>query len=192
MNQEIIGNTVVITPSEGYTLAFRGDSSDMTYAEISRNKNRALDDIIEVKLTNLPTYVPNYEKSLTQETNLDEIKKYIILQTKNLLEEFLDDNPILFEGRYYNVSSNAQGHLASVIKAAESAQELGIPYTPMWNAVGYQREYYSLKTLKTLFIEIQKYVLQFVVQQQEMELQILSFKNKEELLNFNIIYNKED
>lgn len=192
MNQEIIGNTVVITPSEGYTLAFRGDPSNMTYAEISRNKNRALDDIIEVKLTNLPIYVPNYEKSLTQETNLDEIKKYIILQTKNLLEEFLGDNPILFEGQYYNVSSNAQGHLASVIKAAESAQELGIPYTPMWNAVGHQREYYSLETLKTLFIEIQKYIFQFIIQQQQMELQILSLKDKEELLNFNIIYNKED
>lgn len=192
MHQEIIGNMIVITPSEGYTLALRGDSSDMTYSEISRNKNRTLDDIIEVKLTNLPVYVPNYEKNLAQETNLDEIKKYIILQTKKLLEEFLDNNPLLFEEQYYNVSSSAQGHLASVIKAAESAQELGIAYTPMWNAMGHQREYYSLETLKTLFIEIQKYVLQFIIQQQQMELQILSLKDKEELLNFSIIYHKED
>ena len=107
MHQEIIGNMIVITPSEGYTLALRGDSSDMTYSEISRNKNRTLDDIIEVKLINLPVYVPNYEKNLSQETNLDEIKKYIILQTKKLLEEFLDNNPLLFEEQYYNVSSSA-------------------------------------------------------------------------------------
>lgn len=192
MYQEIIGNMIVVTPSEGYTLALRGDSSGETYAEISRNKNRSLDDIIEVKLTNLPIYVPHYEKNLAEETNLGEIKKYIILQTKKLLEEFLDNNPILFEDQYYNVSSEAQGHLASVIKAAESAQELNISYTPMWNAIGQQREYYSLETLKTLFIEIQKYVLKFIIQQQQMELQILSIKDREELLNFSIIYHKED
>lgn len=192
MYQTIIGNLMVIKPSEGYLLTLRGDPSGTTYVKISRNKNFPIDDIIEVKEANLPVYVPEYEKNIVEETNLDEIKKYIILQTKKLLEEFLDNNPLLFEERYYNVSSDAQGHLASVIKAAENAQELGISYTPMWNAIGHQREYYSLKTLKTLFIEIQKYVLKFVIQQQKMELQILSIKDKEELLNFSIIYNKED
>ena len=129
---------------------------------------------------------------MEEKISLDEIKQHIILQTKKILEEFLSDNPLLFEEEYYNVSSSAQSHLISIIKAAESAEELGIPYTPMWNAIGKQRQNYSLETLKKLLIEIQKYVLFFVIQQQKMELEILSIQDKKELLNFSIIYSKED
>lgn len=107
MYQTIIGNSIVVRPSEGYLLTLRGDSSGATYVKISRNKNFPIDDIIEVKETNVPVYVPEYEKNIVEETNLDEIKKYIILQTKKLLEEFLDNNPLLFEEQYYNVSSDA-------------------------------------------------------------------------------------
>lgn len=192
MYQEVFGNVIVIKPSEGYVLAFRGDSSQTTYKRISRHKNKPIDDIVEVKESNVPVFVPDYKENLIEKTNLDEIKQHIILQTKKILEEFLNNNPLLFEEQYYNVSSEAQGHLASIIKAAESAEEMNISYTPMWNPIGGQREYYSLQTLKKLFIEIQKYVLKFVIQQQNMEQQILSINDKIELLNFSIIYNKED
>lgn len=193
MYQEQIGDIIIIKPSEGYTLTLRGASSKETYKRISRHKDKSFDDIIEVKKENLPIYVPNYEKNIMEEKiSLDEIKQHIILQTKKILEEFLSDNPLLFEEEYYNVSSSAQSHLISIIKAAESAEELGISYTPMWNAVGKQRQYYSLETLKKLLIEIQKYVLFFVIQQQKMELEILSIQDKKELLNFSIIYSKED
>ena len=192
MYQEQIGDIIIIKPSEGYTLALRGVSSKETYKRISRHKDKSFDDIIEVKKENLPIYIPNYEKNIVEGISLDEVKQHIILQTKKILEEFLSNNPLLFEGEYYNVSSSAQNHLISIIKAAESAEELGISYMPMWNAVGKQRQYYSLETLKKLLIEIQKYVLFFVIQQQKMELEILSIRDKKELLNFSIIYSKED
>lgn len=192
MYQEVFGNVVVIRPSEGYVLTLRGDSSKETYRKISRHKDKSINDIIEVKQSNVPIYVPIYEENLAEKTNLDEIKQHIISQTKKILEEFLDNNPLLFEEQYYNVSSEAQSHLASIIKAAESAQELQIHYTPMWNPIGGQREFYSLETLKKLFIEIQKYVLKFIIQQQKMEEKILSINNKIDLLNFSIIYSKED
>lgn len=192
MYKEIIGNIAIIKPSEGYVLAFRGDSSGEVYQKVSRHKDKPIDDIIEVKEINIPIYIPIYKENLIEKTNLDEIKQHIISQTKKILEEFLDNNPLLFEEKYYNVSSEAQSHLASIIKAAESAQELQIHYTPMWNSIGEQREYYSLETLKKLFIEIQKYVLKFIIQQQKMEEEILSIDNKTDLLNFSIIYSKED
>ena len=136
MYQAQIGDIIIIKPSEGYTLTLRGASSKETYKRISRHKDKSFDHIIEVKKENLPIYIPNYEKNIVEGISLDEIKQHIILQTKKILEEFLSDNPLLFEEEYYNVSSSAQSHLISIIKAAESAEELGISYTPMWNAVG--------------------------------------------------------
>lgn len=113
----------------------------------------------------------------------------MIKKSKILLETFLSNNPLNFEGKLYNVTTEAQSHLNSVIKASEYAQSLNIEYTPLWNSIEGIREPYSLDTLKTLFIEIQKYVALFVIQQQKIEQDILNIKDIIELLNYNIEYN---
>lgn len=193
MYQNQDGNKLIIQASEGYTLTFRGDSSNQTFAKIILpvNNTKMINKIIEVEDTNIPIYVPEYQKD-TSSMNVDELQQFIISQTKIILQEFLSDNPIEFNGKKYNVTSETQSHLASVIKAAEDAQELEISYTPMWNAIDEQREGYELVALKQLFIEIQKYVLIFVMQQQKMEREILQISDREKLLNYSIKYIKED
>lgn len=123
---------------------------------------------------------------------LDEIRQHIITQTKIILQEFLNENPMKYKGELYSVTSEAQSHLSSVINAAEDAQNLGIVFTPMWNPQGESRRVYSLDELKRIFIAIQQYILPFVIQQQELEQIILATTNKEQLLNMNISYYKEE
>lgn len=190
MYQEKYGNVIVVKPSEGYSLVFRGDSSGSTYDRITRHKDSSFEDIVEVKKDYSEVYIPQYEEDEKNLEDVGKIRQLVVSKSKVILEEFLKENPLEFEGAYYNVSSEAQNHLASVIKAAEYAQSLGISYTPKWNPIDGKRVSYSLETLKRLFIEIQDYVLSFVIQQQEIEEQILALNDKIEILNFNIVYKK--
>lgn len=182
----------IIKASEGQKLAFRGSSSGDFFTIITVPLNfKEEEDLIEVQDTSIATYIPKYEPE-TYNMTVDEIQQYIISQTKILLQEFLHENPLYYKGKYYNVSSEAQSHLASLIKAAEDAEALDILFIPMWNAVGENREIFELKELKILMIEIQKYILPYIIQQQNLENKILSISNKEELLTLNLAYQKVD
>lgn len=191
MKQQIINDSMVITPSEGYLLTFRGDPEGRSFSRIIQPKDRNINNIIEIIDTNIPIYIPQYEEDIFS-FNLGELQQYIADQTKILLKDFLEENPLLFKGKYYNVSSESQNHLASIIKAAEMAKNLNIFYQPQWNAVNEARTNYDLKTLQELFIKIQEYVGQFVIQQQKMEQKIFNITDRVELQNFNIKYIKED
>lgn len=181
----------IIKASEGQKLAFRGSSSGDFFTTLTVPLYFDESKLIEVEDTSVVVYTPEY-KPETYNMTVDEIQQYIISQTKILLQEFLHENPLYYKGKYYNVSSEAQGHLASLIKAAEDAETLGIFFTPMWNAVGEQREVYELKELKILLIEIQKYILPYIIQQQALENKVLSIIDKEELLTLNLAYQRID
>lgn len=191
MEQKIINDIIVITPSEGYLLTFRGDPEGRSFSRIIQSKDKNIDNIIEIIDTNTPIYIPKYEENIFS-FNLGELQQYIINQTKVILKDFLEKNPLLFKGKYYNVSSESQNHLASIIKAAEMAKELNIFYKPQWNAIDEPRTDYDLEILQELFIKIQEYVGQFVIQQQRMEQEILNITDRIQLQNFNIKYSKED
>ena len=179
---------IIISASEGQLLTFRGDPSGETFLRYrTPNKNFDITKIVEVKGENVKPYIPEIPINL-ENKSLDEIQKYIILQTKNILRDFLETNPLEFQGEFYTASLEKQNALHSVIKAAEYAQELNIPYTPYWSSTKGIRQPYSLDTLKMLFIKMQIYIVDLVRQQQLMENAILENSNILELLNFNISY----
>ena len=146
-----------IVPSEGYLLTFRGDSSGETFAEMYVPISKDISKLVEVKAENVPVYIPEVIENI-EEKSVDEIQQYLISQTKNLLRKFLENNPLLFEGKLYSVTTEAQAHLNAIIRAAEYANTLNIDYVPMWNDIEEIRQAYNLETLQLLFIKIQQYV----------------------------------
>lgn len=146
------------------------------------------DNLIEVKTDNIPILVPEQPVGILA---VDETQKYLIIKTKELLNEFLAVNPIEYKGEYFNVSADAQRNLSAVIFAGIQAQNLNISFTPMWNTINGQRKPYRLEDLQQLFIEIQNYIVPFVQQQQQLEEKILSTFNKQDLLNLDLKYKKE-
>lgn len=182
---------MVVTASEGYVLALRGDTSGDTFTKRIQRLDATIDDLVEIPKENAPVFIPEINES-TSSMSVGELQQYLILQSKVILQGFLQDNPLEFEGKFYSVTSDAQAHLISIIQAAQQAANLGITYTPMWNAIDEVRSPYQLDFLQRLFIEIQNYILTFVIQQQIMEQQILTIDNTEDLLQFSILYKKED
>lgn len=119
---------------------------------------------------------------------LTELKSKLIAYSKIKLNEFLDNNPVSFEGKLYAVTSDTQSHLDTLILAAEDARQLNISFTPMWNDVNGHREPWELNKLKQLRITIQQYILQLVIQQQQIEKMILQAANEIQAYNINIGY----
>lgn len=177
-----------ITPSEGCVLAFRGSSSEETFKELFIPKKKDISNIIEFKKENIPSQQIIEIDEQVQYESVDKIQQHLIQKSKILLKKFLEEHPLSFQGNLYSVTSDAQQNLHSVIKAAEYANSLNINYIPMWNSYNGIRQNYNLETLQLLFIKIQQYVLNFVIQQQQMEVDILNTTDKTALLNYNIYY----
>jgi len=79
-----------ITPSEGYVLTFRGDSSNNTFSELYVPIGRDISNLTEIKKENIPVYIPEIKEDLTDKT-VGEIQQYLILQSKILLKKFLEE-----------------------------------------------------------------------------------------------------
>ena len=123
MNKVLYNNKVwIITPEEGHYLALRGDQSNRTASELIIPKNSELiDRVIEIVNTKQTVFVPNYDLD-QKNLELDELKQYIISQTKILLESYLENNPVKIDDKFYNVSQKSQANLLAMIKAGEMAQ----------------------------------------------------------------------
>lgn len=119
---------------------------------------------------------------------LKKLKNKLIAYSKIKLNEFLENNPVPFEGKLYSATSDTQSHLDTLILAAEDAQQLNILFTPMWNDINGNREPWELNKLKQLRITIQQYILQLVIQQQQIEKMILQATNEVQAYNVNIGY----
>lgn len=133
---------------------------------------------------------PNKENYVVDYSNLNNAKELLIQYTKNQLEEFLLQNPLLYNNKFYSVTSTAQQHLDSLIAAAEDAVQFSIDFTPYWNDVTGIREPWTLSDLRILRIKIQQYILPFIMQQQQMEKKILNTNDIKALHTMKLTYQK--
>lgn len=133
---------------------------------------------------------PNKENYVVDYSNLNNAKESLIQYTKNQLEEFLLQNPLLYNNKFYSVTSTAQQHLDSLIAAAEDAVQFSIDFTPYWNDATGIREPWTLSDLRILRIKIQQYILPFILQQQQMEKKILNTNDIKALHTMKLTYQK--
>lgn len=133
---------------------------------------------------------PNKENYVVDYSNLNNAKESLIQYTKNQLEEFLLQNPLLYNNKFYSVTSTAQQHLDSLIAATEDAVQFNIDFTPYWNDATGIREPWTLSDLRILRIKIQQYILPFIMQQQQMEKKILNTNDIKALHTMKLTYQK--
>lgn len=188
MQVKIQNNRKIITPEEGkiiYNLR-----TQMTYSFISQSVNADSSQYIEIdkELNNIALSTAVKEITSTENEELIELKNKLIDFSKIKLTEFLENNPVLFEGKYYSVTSASQGYLDTLILATEDAINLNIDFTPMWNDINGMREVWQLEQLKKLRIVIQSYILPFIIQQQQIEKEILASSTIAEAYRVNIGY----
>nr|DAE26533.1 MAG TPA: protein of unknown function (DUF4376) [Myoviridae sp. ctaOv25] len=148
----------------------------------------ATENVAEVK-TAVDALTPKDPSEMT----VDELKEYKILQSKNMLADYLASHPIQSEchgtNAFYSVTSEKQQYLMSMISISEAAEASGASYTPSWNEAGKACTYdWTVDQLKQLALEMATYVRPLVSKQQEIETKINSLTSAQEIMDYKISY----
>lgn len=128
-----------------------------------------------------------------RENNIIDLKQNKILESKLKLSEYLETHPILSychngEPDYYNVTMEKQAQLNALVTLMDKAQQMEIPFIPMWNATGKECEEWKYQEIYQLSFEIYNYVKPLVTEQQRLEVLIQSLNTREEIENLVIDY----
>lgn len=130
-----------------------------------------------------------YFKDKNEVVDLDAIKVDKIENSKTLLAEWLENNPMLYtDGKYYSVTAEKQSLLNGNLASYERAKAVGIEYGLKWNSTGSECESWDYTDLLTLSLTIAGYVAPKVSKQQEIELQIKDCTTVDEVNEIEINY----
>ena len=128
------------------------------------------------------------EPKLTEE-ELNKYKSDQILRSKQLLTQWLTDNPYLYtNGKYYSVTEEKQSLLNSNLASYERATAAGIDYPLKWNSTGEKCSEWTYPDLLTLSLNIAAYVAPKVSMQQAFEVQIRNAATKADVDEISINY----
>ena len=123
--------------------------------------------------------------------NIEDFKNYKIQQSKIILSEWLENNPMLYtDGKYYSVTAEKQSLLNGNLASYERAKTAGIDYPLKWNSTGAECEPWNYTDLVSLSLAIAEYVAPKVSMQQAYELQIKACETIEEVNEIVINYDE--
>ena len=121
--------------------------------------------------------------------DIDTYKQEKIDMSKQLLADWLENNPMLYtDGKYYSVTSEKQALLNGNLASYERAKEAGIDYPLKWNSTGAECTEWEYENLLALSLSIAAYVAPKVAMQQAYELQIKACETVEEVNEIMISY----
>lgn len=105
-----------------------------------------------------------------------------IQESKILLAQWLNDNPILYtDGKYYSVTEEKQALLNGNLASYERAKSIGVEYPLKWNSTGSSCVEWEYNDLLALSLTIAAYVAPKVAIQQNIELDIKACKTIEDI-----------
>ena len=123
--------------------------------------------------------------------NIEDFKNYKIQQSKIILSEWLEDNPMLYtDGKYYSVTAEKQSLLNGNLASYERAKAINVEYPLKWNSTGSECTPWDYTDLLALSLTIAGYVAPKVSKQQEIELQIKACTTVEEVNEIVINYDE--
>lgn len=137
------------------------------------------------------------DKTLTQlDQSIDTVRANKISESKSLLEQYYMNNPLFSTvhkatGEYYAVTSDKQNYLLSMIALCDQSEELGVEFTPTWNATGEPCEPWTKSELKQLALQIAAFVYPAVSKQQYFEKIIKELDTVEAIQTLEIDYAKD-
>ncbi len=161
--------------------------------EISKEQYNQIDEF-PLKLTIENEKVVSWEKTIIEpdpvelEGQLEQCKADKIIQSKQLLSEFLKTHPLLYNSEYYSVTQEKQALLTSAIAAYQLRVHAGVPAVLKWNTTGDVCREFTIEEITGLVIAITDYVQPRVERQQELEILIRNCTTIEELDNIIIDY----
>lgn len=139
----------------------------------------------------MQSYFTSSEEEINSIFETNKVNK--ILESKALLERFLETHPLLSNCHngveaFYNVTSDKQALMSSNYLTYTIKKSLGLEPVLEWNSTGNECEEWLEEEFLTLVLQISEYVKPFISLQQFYEVKIKECKTQEELDNIVINY----
>lgn len=124
-----------------------------------------------------------YSKYIPSDSTLESYKAAKIAESKGLLEDYLSNNPILYNEQYYSITKEKQMLLLNKLSAYKEATALGIvsEFELTWNATGKTSEVWEYEDLLLLYLNIQKHVEGYTEKQRGYEVLINECETKQDV-----------
>lgn len=119
---------------------------------------------------------------------LEELHDYLIKKSKNNLETYLFEHPMILNGKSYTVTSDKQAQLTGILNAYNYAKDIGIDLSLTWNETGKECKPYTYEKLVQLYLKILAYVKPLVSYQQSIEVKIRKTSSPEQALGIDISF----
>lgn len=179
-----------ISKNNGYTICnFNIENNDYFYLDENSELGKLyLENYPYVDFEQEDGIVTNIIVLEKPPINLEPLKYKKIIQSKQQLAEFLENNPLLYNEEFYSVTQEKQSLLTSAIAAYQLKVQAGLPATLKWNTTGDICREFTLEEITGLVIAITDYVQPRVEKQQALEVQIKNAQTLEELDNIVIDY----
>ncbi len=127
----------------------------------------------------------NILKTVTDNKNLSNIKLQLVVDSKKLLQQYLEQNPLIWtDGKAYSVTQEKQALLTEQL----ALYAMDSNTTLYWNASGEPCKPWSITVLASLAKAIANYVRPYVQYQQHKESEINSAATAEEARSIVIDY----
>lgn len=122
-------------------------------------------------------------------TELEIAQQRKIDESKQLLAEWLENNPLLYtDGEYYSCTEEKQSLLNNNLASYERAKAIGVEYPLKWNSTGNECVEWEYENLLALSLAIAEYVAPQVSRQQSYELSIKACTTVSDVNKINILY----
>lgn len=154
-------------------------------------KGTTIDDaVIKPPLIEVTEEEFNLIEQWIPQIDLFAIKLERIKQSKQLLEEFLQNNPLQFtDGKFYSVTAEKQALLNNALAVYQLKLHAGFENPELkWNATGEECVEWTIESLTALALAIANYVEPLIAKQQSLEVQIKNAETLEELEGIEINY----
>lgn len=125
------------------------------------------------------------EQTISQlDQSLETVRINKIEESKQLLEQYYQQHPLFStvhdsNGKFYSITSDKQNSLMNMIMLIDQSKILNVSFQPIWNATGEPCEPWTETELRTLALEIAKFIQPAINKQQEYEKQIQSLEVEE-------------
>lgn len=122
-------------------------------------------------------------------TELEITQKRKIAESKQMLVDWLENNPLLYiDGAYYSVTEEKQSLLNNNLASYERAKAIGVEYPLKWNNTGNECTEWEYENLLALSLAIAEYVAPQVSRQQSYELSIKACTTVSDVNKIDILY----
>lgn len=185
----MIASYIGYTEVSSMSIVNDGDG-DIVLVALKQCDQTKMIELLDEKIKLQQKMLEDYGVVNAENLSDDELKKYVILQSKNTLASFLEEHPLSSTAHnntpgLYSITNDKQNLMLQNYLIYMEEATINPDAKLTWNETGKECEVWDVLEYKQLMLEIKSLVTPLVSAQQKFEARINDLVNRDDILNAN-------